>query len=352
MLQRKCPECGGIVNSNEKSCPECGYIFEVQDAEKNEEQKVEESIENQEVCTNDTIVEPSITAVITPDIPVIIPDNSKRKKYKNIAIACGVVVLAAAIGSAAYINSDYAKYKKATRSYEDKNYEVAAEQYKELKDYKDSKKMYEEASHLDAVQKDKTAPEIYYSSVNLEEGDEFDSETFVKDKVIAKDEVSGEVECKMVSSDVNVDKAGDYTIEVSAEDEAGNVQTKEVSVTVKKKYTVKNLIESAGSIYASNEIPNLYSSDYSDDDHILYIRITQDGIAGGAAYALINKRVKASWDDLADTLANRGKLMYDQVIADGYTEVEAVSLMLLNDNDKDKVLLAFLNGTKIYDITE
>ena len=61
MLQRKCPECGGIVNSNEKSCPECGYIFEVQDAEKNEEQKVEESIENQEVCTNDTIVEPSIT---------------------------------------------------------------------------------------------------------------------------------------------------------------------------------------------------------------------------------------------------------------------------------------------------
>ena len=204
MLQRKCPECGGIVNSNEKSCPECGYIFEVQDAEKNEEQKVEESIENQEVCTNDTIVEPNITAVITPDIPVIIPDNSKRKKYKNIAIACGVVVLAAAIGSAAYINSDYAKYKKATRSYEDKNYEVAAEQYKELKDYKDSKKMYEEASHLDAVQKDKTAPEIYYSSVNLEEGDEFDSETFVKDKVIAKDEVSGEVECKMVSSDVNV----------------------------------------------------------------------------------------------------------------------------------------------------
>ena len=151
---------------------------------------------------------------------------------------------------------------------------------------------------------------------------------------------------------MNVDKAGDYTIEVSAEDEAGNVQTKEVSVTVKKKYTVKNLIESAGSIYASNEIPNLYSSDYSDDDHILYIRITQDGIAGGAAYALINKRVKASWDDLADTLANRGKLMYDQVIADGYTEVEAVSLMLLNDNDKDKVLLAFLNGTKIYDITE
>lgn len=351
MLQKKCLECGEMVNSNEKSCPECGYIFEVQDAE-NEEQKVEENIENQEVCVNDTIVEPNITAVVTSDIPVITPDNSKRKKYKIIAIACGVVVLAAAIGAVAYINSDYSKYKKATQSYEDKNYEVAAERYKELKDYKDSEKMYEEASHLDAVQKDKIAPEIYYSSVNLEEGDEFDPETFVKDKVIAKDDVSGEVECKMVSSDVNVDKAGDYTIEVSAEDEAGNVQKKEVSVTVKKKYTVKNLKESVASIFVDNKIPSLYDVEYNEDSQVLYVSIMKEGMAEASVYASIHSLVKQDWDELADTLANECSSMYNRVISDGYTDIKAVSLILVNDQNTDKVLLSFLNNAKVYDATE
>lgn len=351
MLQRKCPECGEMVNSNEKNCPECGYIFEIPDTV-NVDQKVEENVENQEVCVNDASVETNITAVETQDIPTVTTDNSKRKNYKNIAISCGVVALAVAIGSAAYMNSDYAKYKKATQSYEDKNYEVAAEQYKELKDYKDSEKMYEEASHLDAVQKDKTAPEIYYSSVNLEEGDEFDSETFVKDKVIAKDEVSGEVECKMVSSDVNADKAGEYIIEVSAEDEAGNVQTKEVSVNVKKKYTAKNLKESVASIFVDNKIPSLYDVEYNEDSQVLYVSIMKEGMAEASVYASIHSLVKQDWDELADTLANECSSMYNRVISDGYTDIKAVSLMLVNDQNTDKILLSFLNNTKVYDATE
>lgn len=57
-------------------------------------------------------------------------------------------------------------------------------------------------------------------------------------KITAEDPVDGELEVE-IKGEVNVDKAGKYTIEVSAEDVNGNVTTESFNVEVKPKPVVK-----------------------------------------------------------------------------------------------------------------
>ena len=342
-----CAECGEKLNDGEKECPSCGYSFENESLNTEEQKPTNDSENDKKEDTDEPVLEKTGKENFTSFIK-----NIDLKNHKTIGIVLGITVLIIIFIAIGYINSDFAKYKVAQKNYANKKYELAAEQFKKLDKYKDSKDLYNKSLHLDAVQKDKTAPTISYPSVQLEEGDTFDSATFVKNRVTATDEVSGDLRCSMVSSDVNPNKAGSYTIEVTATDEAGNVQREDIDIIVKKKCNLENLKKSVSSIYSTGEIPNLYDMEYDEDKKILHVYVLGDGMAEATVYAKIDSSLKASWDDMADTIKKASIAMYTQVLADGFTEVEGVSIVMLNDKNTDKVLLSFYNGVKVYDATD
>ena len=348
---KKCPECGKLINDELSSCSNCGYPFDGTEEKVTSKYCMEcgapldektgkctqcgypiESDETKNDSEDNNENGLAVDEVINEDL--IRNKKSNFKNPKTIGIVCG------------------AKYRSAKKNYDNQEYKVAAEQYKELKNYKDAEKMYKKSVHMEAVKNDKTAPTISYPSVQLEEGDTFDSGAFVKNRVTATDEVSGNLHCSMVSSDVDPNTAGCYTIEVSATDEAGNVQREDIDIVVRKKCNLENLKKSVSSIYSTGEIPNLYDMEYDEDKKILHVFVLGDGMAEATVYAKIDSSLKASWNDMADTIKKASMAMYTQVLADGFTEVEGVSIAMLNDKNTDKVLLSFYNGVKVYDVTD
>lgn len=385
---KKCPECGELINDELSSCSNCGYPFdgteerveandmsadEVPISEKENEEISNSTMEvsnevdemeavQEEIVQEEKMSEDLLDKKIEEDEKIETESTQRssdsddkvlnKQKIQKIGIGLGIGLAAIFIAVVGYVNSDFAKYKKAAINYKNKNYKVAAEQYKELGEYKDSKQMYKTSVHLDAVQKDKTAPTISYPEVTIEEGDSFDSETFVKNRVKAEDDVTANVNCMMVSTDVDNNIAGNYTISVIATDEAGNTQSEDIPIQVKKKCNLENLKASAQSIYSDGKIPGLYNIEYNEEDKSLYIYIMNDGISEGAAWAKVNTSMKNTWDEMVDTLVKVSNRMYNKILNDGYTEVKAVWINLLNDSNPDKILVSCMNGVKLYDATD
>lgn len=88
----------------------------------------------------------------------------------------------------------------------------------------------------DDSQKDTTAPVITANDVTLSVGDSFNA----VDGVSAMDETDGKVDVKVVSTDVDLTKAGKYHVTYSATDKAGNEATKTITVTVVDKTPTDN----------------------------------------------------------------------------------------------------------------
>lgn len=342
-----CAECGEKLNDGEKECPSCGYSFENESLNTEEQKPTNDSENDKKEDTDEPVLEKTGKENFTSFIK-----NIDLKNHKTIGIVLGITVLIIIFIAIGYINSDFAKYKVAQKNYANKKYELAAEQFKKLDKYKDSKDLYNKSLHLDAVQKDKTAPTISFPSVKIEEGDVFDSATFVKNRVSVSDNVSKNLTCEMISSDVDVNVAGNYTITVKATDEAGNAQSADIAILVTKRYSLENLKKSVSSVYNNGQIPNLYDMNYDEDKKTLSVYTLSDGMAEATVYAKIDSSLKESWDDMAETLKKVSITMYTQLLADGYTEVDGVALIMLNDKNTDKVLLSFYNGVKVYDATD
>ena len=82
---------------------------------------------------------------------------------------------------------------------------------------------------------DKEGPKIEASDITIDKG----SNINIKDKVKCVDEVDGDVECK-ISGDYDINKVGEYVINISSKDEAGNESTKSIKLIVKAKQVNKN----------------------------------------------------------------------------------------------------------------
>ena len=81
---------------------------------------------------------------------------------------------------------------------------------------------------------DKEGPKIEGSDINIYKGDSIN----IKDKVKCVDDVDGDVECK-ISGDYDINKVGEYNINISSRDEAGNESKKSIKLIVKVKQVNK-----------------------------------------------------------------------------------------------------------------
>lgn len=300
----RCPECGMEISDKAYECPQCGKRLKLFD---------------------------------------------KRNFLK---IACGVIVLIVLLGTCIYISSDYRKYNSAKEYYEKENYSEAAKRFKKLEDYKDSKELYLKAEHQDAVMKDKVPPVISMDSksIVLKQGEGFNVSEWVKDNnVTAYDDVSDTLVLDIDTSELQFTKAGEYKVTVNAEDEAGNKQSEEVAVTIKRVYTREELEKAVKSTY-NVDIPGLDRIEYSE--LTVWIYLVHDGMAESGMAAKLDANVKNEWNELMKELDNVSKKVYSHLLSEGYSDIKSVNVVLLNDLNKSKMLYFTVNGTKSMDATD
>lgn len=347
----KCPECGKEVEVNVKVCPNCGYPFE------------EENIQEDNTQHDNITEKESPNSIESGNIEKKEDTNFEYAKQvsetktsslnKRVFAIVGGVMGLLVIGSLVYMNSDTYKYKKAERKYTEEKYDEAAKIYKELGDYKEAKSKYKDSAHKNDVQNDKKAPEIISEadSIEIEQDDSFDVATWVEDNISVADNVTEKVEYSF-DSDIDTKSEGSYAITIHAKDEAGNEQEKIISVKVENKYTLENLSASVKSVYANNDIPGLKNIEYNKNSQTIYIQVVQDGMTDAARIAKNNSSLKSSWDNAMGAIDRASERMYLKVRADGYTKIESVCIMLLNNENTDNVLYATANGSKFYDSTD
>lgn len=125
------------------------------------------------------------------------------------------------------------KYELAKQYFEDEEYQKAIDLFTELNNYEDSTDLLNQSSHGLEVQNDTTAPIITIpegmDTYTCFTGDEVDTSDIGAE---AMDDVSGNCEVKYDLSSVDTSKEGNYTIELSAEDEAKNIAAAEIKVSV------------------------------------------------------------------------------------------------------------------------
>lgn len=236
----KCPECGNYVSDGATACPNCGYPLK---QEQNDTKLSPEENERQnDTVTEDTEAEVVQAEVVSVDVPKTDVKVSDVKKFrfstnKTFMIVAGVTAAAVIIGGLLFYNSDYSKYNRATKAYNNKDYVAAADGFKKILNYKDAEEMYKTAIHKEDVRNDKTAPQITVDedSIVIDKGGNFDVNEWVNNHVNFSDSVSTDLK-KDIKSDIDTENMGEYTIDIICVDEAGNESTKTVSAIVRMKY--------------------------------------------------------------------------------------------------------------------
>lgn len=341
---KKCPECNELNDDSAQYCENCGYPI-LKD-EKNSKDMMES--ENQNNANDYAIDNDSIDQVE-------IANNSKKRISTPVLFGCiaGVVFLCI-VAIFIYMTSDLRKYQVANRYAKDAEYEKALELYTELEDYKDSKEKYVEVEHEYMVSTDDIPPTIENipEEIRIKIGDSFNAEEWLSaSNVTVADNVTQDIKYEVEAQGVDTSATGDYTISVKAVDEAGNNAVEEIPVTVYREYTQEEIAASANSAYEDG-IPGLERIEYDKDLQTVWVFVVQEGMTEAAMMARMNASVKDSWNELTDSLDTACKSIYYQLLADGYTDISKVSMVLLNDVNTDNVLYTTVNGTKFFDVTD
>ena len=174
MAMVKCPECGNWISDQAESCPHCGYS-----ANKNKHKKIINELK-------DKII--------------------KFKDNKKILIGCGccvaVVILICCMPTIS--------------------------------------KEWEKAQHETQVKNDKEAPKVTYTGdgITIIQGDSI-SESEVKSDLKATDNVTSadKLIYNIPISDIDTDAEEDTTLKCTVKDEAGNIGTVDVPITITSRYT-------------------------------------------------------------------------------------------------------------------
>ena len=80
-------------------------------------------------------------------------------------------------------------------------------------------------------------------------------------------------------------------------------------------------------------------------DKLVTISIWSDGIAYSSVYASKDKGYRQDWESLLGSIQGMSQTIYDVYKPYGYS----VAVNVLNDLNKDNVLVSYLNGVLVYD---
>ena len=83
----------------------------------------------------------------------------------------------------------------------------------------------------------------------------------------------------------------------------------------------------------------------SRKDNVITINMWTDGIAKASMYATEDDALKDDWDSLRTGVQNMAEMIYSVYKPYGFNVV----VNLLNDLNKDNVLLSYMNGVLVYD---
>lgn len=157
---------------------------------------------------------------------------------KRIIIGVSIVgVIAIGCGVAWFATKDLRAYNSAMKLYENEEYEEALKKFELLDNYKDSNDKINETQHMIDVTNDKTPPTISVPSQYLKyyPEDLFDFEQWASDNISVSDDVTDTVEYTLTGNDVDFTQIGEYSVEITAIDEAGNEAKETVNVSINEK---------------------------------------------------------------------------------------------------------------------
>lgn len=249
----KCSECGKEISDKADICPHCGYPIN--------------NIRNKNNLIN------------------------KKKKYV-IGLIFLVTIFIVGILILLLTTKSLRQYQKAKVAYENKNYTVAREIFQNLGDYKDSEEMYLKSEEMYQISNDKTPPVISGIPQNLvvKVGQEFDIETWICEQgVSAYDNISGTTDIVVDKSGFDINVPGTYEIELSTQDEAGNLEKELISIVVKDYPTHEAYLQAVNISESNISITATGSGEYEG------IHISQDEIGrleDGSVYRSIAKQLE------------------------------------------------------------
>lgn len=215
------------------------------------------------------------------------------KKKNIIIICCGIITISGV--ATFFATSNIRNYSNAEKLYNQKNYEKSAELFQLLGDYKDSASKFEAANHMLEVTNDKTPPQfIEYSDagITVTKGDSsFDFDKWVNENFKATDDVSGnDIKYSVNDSDVYYDKIGQYTITISASDEAGNTESIYRNIYVQHPSEVYRAYQEAknlnnAELNTSDQYRTMYNDIQIIDSELPYLE-------DGAVYRSLCKKIE------------------------------------------------------------
>lgn len=288
----------------------------------------------------------SITFIIKKGIITLKKSKKNNKKLSKILYGFGICSL---FFLGAFVNyvSYPIRYNYAKNEYKKENYEKSTKIFKKISKYKDAHKLYEDSKYKNDKKNDKIPPTISMLSneLTLEQGQEFNSNQFIKDNSIkGEDNISKTVNLNVDSSKLDINNVGQYDIVIEATDETGNSSSEKIIVNV-----IKNRSEEI--IAFINNIPKVEgvkSIEYDGDGNVVIIKSEHENIKEVAYAAKESLYVKTIWARLTDSVNEYCKSIYDSLIKNGY-DVEAVSVYVSELND---LLFVSTNGNTFMDVSE
>lgn len=113
---------------------------------------------------------------------------------------------------------------------------------------------------------DDVSPIINADDIIIYENDDID----LTKKVSVEDNSGEKIEAIIAEQDVDINNPGKYFVKYTAKDSSGNISEKQVSVTVKEKYTYSKLKKITKKIIKDNKLDNL-KLDFNDEEGIVWI---------------------------------------------------------------------------------
>ena len=290
----------------------------------------------------------SITFIIKKGIITLKKSKKNNKKLSKILYGFGICSL---FFLGAFVNyvSYPIRYNYAKNEYKKENYEKSTKIFKKISKYKDAHKLYEDSKYKNDIKNDKIPPTISMLSneLTLEQGQEFNSNQFIKDNSIkGEDNISKIVDLNIDSSNLDINNPGQYDIIIEAIDESGNVSYEKIIVNV-----IKNSKSEEITAFVNNNLPEVEgvkSVEYDENGKTVIIKIEHENIKEVAYASKESLYVKTVWARLTDSINNYCENIYNSLINNNY-EIEAVSVYISESND---LLFISINGITFMDVSE
>ena len=142
---------------------------------------------------------------------------------------------------------------------------------------------------------------------------------------------------------INIDPPAHITIKL-VDTSLDSAEATSTETTLTDEEQVKTLV-AAAEIILKQYFEDDYNISYDEEEKMVTINVWRDGVAAGAIGVQAGTVSKGDWTAMVDGLQSMSESVYDNFEPYGVN----VNVNVLNDTNKDNVLLSFLNGVKVYD---